>query len=60
MGDSSSDINHSEQINPLKSKNYKQINLFPYKLKANVVIFIENPNFRKGMKMTKRYHSFRK
>jgi hypothetical protein len=26
-------------------KNYKQIILFPYELKAKVVIFIENSNF---------------
>jgi hypothetical protein len=58
MGASSSIINHSEQINPRKSENYKQINPFPYKLKAKVVIFIENSNFREATKKTKRYHPF--
>jgi len=50
------DFNHSEQINPRKSKNYKQINRFSYELKAKVVIFIENSNFQNKAKVSKRHH----
>jgi len=38
-------INHSEQINPQKLRNYKQFNLFPYELKAKVAISTESSNY---------------
>jgi len=40
-------------------KNYKQINLFPYELKAKVVIFIEMCNYRIELKTTNVFN-FRK